>query len=93
MQPFPGPGGGWQISAEGGTEPVWARSGLELFYRNGDQMMAVEVKTQPAFAASDPRLLFTGRYERGLDFRPNYDIAPDGQRFLMVQASGQAVRH
>ena len=42
-RPFSGPGGKWQISTEGGTEPVWARNGRELFYRNGDKMMAVDV--------------------------------------------------
>ena len=45
-----------------------------------------------AFADSVPRLLFTGCYERGLDFHPNCDIAPDGQRYVRIQASGQAAR-
>lgn len=42
--PFPGPGGKTQVSADGGTAPRCSRSGRELFYRNGDKMMAVEVK-------------------------------------------------
>jgi Tol biopolymer transport system component len=33
-------GGKWQISTEGGTAPVWARNGRELFYLNDDKMMA-----------------------------------------------------
>ncbi len=45
VQPFPGPGGKWQISNGGGIEPVWAKNGRELFYRNGDRMMDVEITT------------------------------------------------
>ncbi len=91
VRPFPGPGGKWQISTEGGTEPVWARNGRELFYRNGDKMMAAAVETKPVFAAAKPRLLFEGHYETGMysSFQPNYDVAPDGQRFLMIKSSEQ----
>ncbi len=55
VPPFPGPGGKWQISTDGGAEPVWARDSGELFYRNGDQMMAVETTTEPTFSAGLPR--------------------------------------
>jgi Tol biopolymer transport system component len=40
VQPHPSPGGKWQISTEGGTEPVWNPSGRELFYRSGNKMVA-----------------------------------------------------
>jgi serine/threonine-protein kinase len=90
VRPFPGPGGKVQISTEGGTEPVWSRNGRELFYRNGDKMMAAAIVTQPAFAPAKPRLLFEGHYETGLyPFLANYDVSPDGQRFLMIKASDQ----
>jgi len=79
VQPFPGPGAKHQISAEGGWQPTWARHGRELFYRNGDKMMAVAVTTGPGFEASKPRVLFEiPRFE-------DYDVAPDG-RFLMTQS-------
>ncbi len=87
VQPFPGPGGKWQISTEGGTEPVWARNG-ELFYWNGNQMMAVETKTQPTFSAGTPRLLFEGLYQRNLaPGVAQYAVAADAQRFVMVKAA------
>ena len=87
VQPFPGPGGKWQISTEGGTEPVWNRNGRELFYRSGDKMMAVDISTQPSFAAGKPRKLFEGHYlPNPISLaRPNYDVSADGQRFLMVK--------
>ena len=61
VQPYPGPGGKWQISTEGGTEPVWNPNGRELFYRSGDKMMAVDIATQPSFAAGKPRVLLRDR--------------------------------
>ncbi len=89
-RPFPAPGGKSQISTEGGTEPIWARNGRELFYRNGDKLMVVAVETKAAFAAAKPKLLFEGQYEPGLyAFSANYDVGPDGQRFLMLKSSEQ----
>ena len=64
VQSFPETGGWTQISTSGGTEPVWSRDGRELFYLNGDAMMAVEIRTSPTFTAGAPRMLFEGRYVR-----------------------------
>jgi len=85
VQPYPGPGGKWQISTESGREPVWNRNGREVFYRSGDKMMAVEITTQPSFIMGKPRMLFEGRYRPTPATSPNYDVSPDGQRFLMLK--------
>jgi Tol biopolymer transport system component len=85
VRPFPGPGGTSQISTEGGTEPVWSRDGRELFYLNGDKMMAVDIVTRPALAPGSPRLLFEGRYETSVTFTSSYDVSLDGRRFLRAQ--------
>jgi Tol biopolymer transport system component len=90
VQPYPGPGGKWQISTEGGTEPMWNPKGRELFYRSGEKMMAVDIATQPSFAAGKPRVLFEGRYNPAPGTGTNYDVSPDGQRFLMIKPSEQA---
>jgi serine/threonine-protein kinase len=85
VQPYPGPGGKWQISADGGMEPAWNPNGRELFYRSGRKMMAVEIATQPGFTAGRPLVLFEGDYvPTPLQF-PDYDVSPDGQRFLMLK--------
>jgi eukaryotic-like serine/threonine-protein kinase len=90
VQPYPGPGGKWQISTDGGGEPVWNRSGRELFYRNGEKMMAVDVTTQPSFSAGKPKMLFEGRYRSSSTGTiPNYDVSSDGQRFLMLKPTEQ----
>jgi serine/threonine-protein kinase len=83
---FPGPGGRVQVSTEGGTEPMWSRDGRELFYRNGDKMMAVDISREPSFTPSVPKLLFEGRYRTNLR-GSNYDVTADGQRFVMIRAA------
>jgi hypothetical protein len=87
VQPYPGPGGKWQISTDSGTEPLWNRNGRELFFRSGKRMMAVDVTMQPTFSAGKPRMLFEGSYGRS-EFPlvgMAYDASPDGQRFLMIK--------
>jgi hypothetical protein len=52
--------------------------------------MAVDIATQPGFAVGKPRMLFAGPYLPTVTIFPNYDVAPDGQRFLMVKPIEQA---
>lgn len=93
VQSFPGPGPKIQVSIDGGTDPVWRRKGGELYYRNGDKMMVVDVQTQPSFTAGRPKLLWEGHYSHGMSSSCgspgvtsfNYDVTPDGERFLMVK--------
>ncbi|HET8926075.1 MAG TPA: hypothetical protein VFN26_24025 [Candidatus Acidoferrum sp.] len=91
VQPFPGPGGKWQISTEGGNWPVWARSGRELFYLNGSKITSVAVTTQPSFTASTPRLLADVPLQTASFYAGNgeFDVSPDGQHFLFVKAREQ----
>ena len=87
VQAFPGPGQKRQISTEGGREPLWARKGGELFYRNGSKMMAVSITTGSVLNVGKPQQLFEGSYDRGLPLgHTNYDVSPDGQRFVMIQS-------
>jgi len=91
VQPYPGPGGKWQVSTDGGNEPQWNRNGGELFYREGDRMMAVDISATGGFVAGKPRLLFEGNYLKNSQgyARPNYDISLDGERFLMIKSVDQ----
>jgi eukaryotic-like serine/threonine-protein kinase len=86
LRPFPGPGEKYPISTSGGGQPAWSRSGKELFYRNGDQMMAVDVQTQP-FRAARPKVLFTGRYLQK-EQQTQYDVAPNGDFVMLSVAEG-----
>jgi Tol biopolymer transport system component len=83
----------WRISVEGGTEPVWARSGEELFFRTParpGRLMAVDVETQPDFQHSPPRFLFLADGARGFTY-PLYDVDVDAQRFMLVGTDTRAV--
>jgi serine/threonine-protein kinase len=79
--PFPAADQKWQVSIRGGTEPVWSRSGRELFYRNRDEMMAVRVETSPTFRSAAPETLLSGQRR----YRPAYDVDRAGNRFLMLK--------
>ena len=85
VRPFPGPGGRWQVSLDGGTEPVWAASGRELFYRNGAKMMVAAITLHPTFTMGARRELFQGNYVNDPVFR-SYDVTRDGQAFVMVRS-------
>lgn len=89
VQGFPVPGARTQISSDGGSEPVWARSGRELFYRNGDKVMVVAVEAGSTFRAGLPRVLFEAQYDRVVWGQANYDVSPDGRRFLMIKTEVQ----
>jgi serine/threonine-protein kinase len=82
VQRYPGPGRKWKVSVGGGFEPVWAANGRELFYLNGDAVMAAAVETASGFSAGEPRQLF--RKRRAGSRGQSYAVAPDG-RFLMIE--------
>ncbi len=82
---FPNPTSTQIVSRDGGAEPRWAHSGRELFFRGPRQMMAVEVTLGSTFAAGTPRALFDLAGYRGARNRQQYDVAPDGQHFVMIR--------
>lgn len=73
------------ISTAGGNYPVWARSGRELFYREGDAVMAVDVDPAHGMRVGKPHMLFEGAYT-GTGRDASVDVSPDGQRFVMVKS-------
>jgi serine/threonine-protein kinase len=73
-----------RVSRNGGFEPQWSRDGRELFYWQGNAMMAVAVNTDGEFSFAAPVQLFSGRYfQFPSPGARTYDIAGDG-RFLMI---------
>jgi hypothetical protein len=91
LRRYPGPEGRWTVSTGGGTSPLWNHTGNELFYRNGNKMMAVSVPTTPDATLATPRVIFEGPYSYGSTVAlTNYSVSADNQRFLMVksEASG-----
>ena len=85
VRPYPLDERKWRVSIDGGAEPRWNPQGGELFYRSDDAVMAVTVTTQPTFSAGTPEVLFRGDYWDQDFSRPNYDVHPDGQHFVMLK--------
>ena len=89
MQAFPGPGGKWQLSTEGGEDPSWSRDGKEIFYiAPGNRLMAVPVKAGRIPSPGRRSFLFEARFRQ--DTGQQYDVSADGQRFLIAADLSEA---
>ena len=95
--PYPGPGEKRRISTGGGVAPAWCLKCPELYYQSPAGLMGVNIEAggpgQP-IAFGEPRLLFKGAaysaYSRE-DGSRQYDVTPDGKRFLMLQMDPASV--
>jgi hypothetical protein len=87
VHPFPNTADArWQVSSDGGLEPVWAHSGRELFYRSLDeQLISVDVLPGSTFIAGDRRALFSVQPFASSVQSRFYDVAPDDERFVMAR--------
>jgi serine/threonine protein kinase/Tol biopolymer transport system component len=87
--PFPGPGGKWQVSTDGGVDVRWSKSGHELFYTNSSALIAVPYSVEKnSFQPGKPEKLFgEDRFEMRAPLA-SYDVTLDGQHFVMFQLTG-----
>ena len=85
VEPFPALDRRWTLSTSGGTEPVWARDGSEIFFRDGTRLLSVEVTLSPEFVAGTETLLFESLMWTDPYGDQSYDVFPDGQSFAMFQ--------
>ena len=76
------------VSSNGGAEPRWSRSGRELFFKSGGNLVAVDVPPGSAFTPGLPKVLFSVAPYRGARNRQQYDVSPDGRRFVMIRDLG-----
>ncbi|MEJ7813269.1 MAG: hypothetical protein WKG32_22860, partial [Gemmatimonadaceae bacterium] len=93
VQSYPTPGRKTLVSPRGGAHPVWRRDGRELYYWQEDELIAVSIGwsgpgKSPVVRARAP--LFRAAYVRGP--HPNYDVSPDGTRFVLVTGLTRANR-
>jgi len=86
VQAYPGPGGKWQVSTEGGAAPRWSPDGTELFYRWQNDLYAVRVDDSGgSFRTSRPRVLFDDLRTTSASY--DYDVL-DSKRILVVEDVG-----
>jgi len=91
VRPFPGSGGRWQISTDGGTEPLWAPDGRGIYYRTpASELMRAEVQTRPAFVVGARRRLFSTAAYVGSPVSRMYALSPDGSRFVFMKGEASA---
>ncbi len=88
VRPYPDVNTGrWQVSQAGGLQPVWSRNGRELFYQNGAKMLvSAAVLPGPTFTLGAQTPLFSTSAFASNGIAVNYDVSPDGQRFLFLRA-------
>jgi hypothetical protein len=87
--PFSGQGERVMVSVDGGTGPVWSRDGRELFYRAADDLMSVQVRSTSPLVLGDRRKLLDVSAFDPMYFH-DFDVSPDGQRFLFIRAEPDA---
>ncbi|MDA1274832.1 MAG: hypothetical protein O2960_12405 [Verrucomicrobia bacterium] len=74
-----------QISKSGGVHPIWTRDGSRLYYRIGEQIMMVKVKSREPLELEAPDVFASGRFRRiGLNNGPNYDVFTDSDGDLLL---------
>jgi Tol biopolymer transport system component len=88
VRPFPNVDAGrWRISTDGGEAPLWSRDGKQVFFISRGRAMSVPVETAPTFRPGTPALMFElPPFYSSAMIRTSrqWDIAPDGERFLIV---------
>jgi len=87
VQRFPEGGGKVQVSGQGGVQPRWRGDGKELFYVEGETLLAVAVTSAADFTVGKAVRLFE---QKGIarDAGQQYDVSADGQRFVLVEPVG-----
>jgi eukaryotic-like serine/threonine-protein kinase len=90
VRPFPNTGSAkYAVSRNGGSEPVWAPSGRELFFRDGNgDLVAAELAPGEELRVVRLRPLFSARAYVADNRHRGYDVAPDGNSFIFVRAPG-----
>ena len=78
------------VTSDGGVEPVWADDDDELYFRSGPGFYSVSLSHENGLSIGTPQLLFTGDYDMAPNGHQHYDVSPDGERLLVVEA-GQDV--
>jgi serine/threonine-protein kinase len=86
ITPLPGPGPHYQVSTNGGQQPVWSRDGRKVFFLHGGQLEAATVTLSPFQVTSREVLPVTG--VGGGRVHANYDVSPDGQHFVVFRRMG-----
>ena len=84
VRTFPEEAGRRQLSYNGGREPRWSKSGREIFFLEGNNLMMAGITREPEFQSGAPSRLFEIR-----DAHERYDVSADAERFYFAEAAGE----
>jgi Tol biopolymer transport system component len=87
VRPFPGPGGKWRVSTDGGTEPRWSATAHELLFLNQGRVMVASYTVAGDSLRMDTPQVWSPTNDRVLG--SGYDLHPDGQRLALLAAPDQ----
>ena len=84
---FPDGKGRWQVSTDGGTNPVWSADGTKLFFQDvkGSAIYAADVTTEPSVRFGMPELILDAD-SLELALPSGWSVSADGQRFVTLRA-------
>ena len=101
IMPFPGPGAPVRLTRDGGTFPMWSPDGREIFYRHsfhkqisrtqGARLFSLPISTAGTVQFGNERTLPLEGFLVFNTYR-DYDITPDGTRFLLIYHVGRPAR-
>lgn len=84
VRSFPAGADKIRVSASGGTQPLWARNGSEIFYVSaGDKLMVAPIRAGPSPEVGEPKVLFSLLLTPSASDNPRYAVSADGQRVLV----------
>ena len=87
VTPLPGPGGRYQVSADGGATPLWSPDGRRVFYTTNQHLLAASVTLTPAFTVTARDTIFRSGMS-SIPLHASYDVAADGKHFVILKATG-----
>ena len=92
VRPFPETSSAkWQVSTAGGSQPVWSKSGRQLYYLSGkNELVAADIRPGTTFAVGEQRPLFSFAPFLRLGPIPSYLVSADDRRFLMLREGESA---
>jgi serine/threonine protein kinase/Tol biopolymer transport system component len=90
IRPVPGPASRLQVSAGGGTQPVWSADGRQLYYRGPEYLLRATIARGSELSVTRRDTLFRDVFAR--HNMTNYDVFPGGKELLMIRINSSPVR-
>ena len=92
VQSMTGIPGRWQVSTRAGGFPAWTKGGREIVFESNGSLMSVDVESEGAFRAGQPKALFPLPESSPGPFMRSWTVSGDGKRFFLLVPPRNASR-